>query len=133
MTGNPPFTGEDDDDIKKKILTEEPDTHNGDWKYISSGAKRIVRHMLQPNPEKRISSYAALNSEWITQNCQFDKSIEKNENLLKNVLINLKNFRVELVNNSVFESASKGNLGLYCELLGHSRGKGSFAEGLRTV
>mmetsp|Transcript_20704 Transcript_20704/g.31873 ORF Transcript_20704/g.31873 Transcript_20704/m.31873 type:complete len:709 (-) Transcript_20704:168-2294(-) len=58
-TGSGSETDEDDDDLTGVVF---PSCH---WKSISQKAKQLIRRMLHPDPEKRITASEALQDEWI--------------------------------------------------------------------
>jgi len=64
--------------------------HEEGWQNISSEAKKLVQLMLTYNPKDRINALDAIRHPWIQENTKN----EVNERLIRNTLINLKNFNV---------------------------------------
>ena len=67
LSGKPPFDGEDDDKITKKVAKGKYDLAEGPWKAISEEAKTLIKKMLDVDYNKRISAKAALADNWFKQ------------------------------------------------------------------
>ncbi|VAH65122.1 unnamed protein product [Triticum turgidum subsp. durum] len=59
--------GESEHGIFNSILRGQIDFSSDPWPRISSGAKDLVRKMLNSDPKKRISAYDVLNHPWIKE------------------------------------------------------------------
>ncbi|XP_048564926.1 calcium-dependent protein kinase 2 [Triticum urartu] len=67
LCGVPPFWAESEHGIFNSILRGQIDFSSDPWPRISSGAKDLVRKMLNSDPKKRISAYDVLNHPWIKE------------------------------------------------------------------
>ena len=65
LSGEPPFYGDDDDEIYKKILTEEVQFNQKEWENISDEAKDLVKKLLKKDYKSRLSAVDALSHPWI--------------------------------------------------------------------
>jgi calcium-dependent protein kinase len=92
LSGVPPFNGEDDNEILKKIEVGVYDLDIEPFKHISEEAKNLITSLLQYNPDKRPSAIQALESPWI-------KNVAPNSKLNKaeaaKILGRLKTFRAD--------------------------------------
>jgi serine/threonine protein kinase len=68
LVGYPPFRGQSDVEILKKVKVGQYVLDPVDWEQVSSGAKDLISKMLEKDPVKRISAEAALQHEWIQKN-----------------------------------------------------------------
>jgi calcium-dependent protein kinase len=64
-----------------------------EWDSVSNEAKRLLKKLLEYDPEKRISAEQALNDPWIKHKVGI-KELDKP--LAVNALKNLKTFRVKI-------------------------------------
>lgn len=85
LCGKPPFYGIDNNDIKQAICDGDWDFEGTEWKDVSAMAKDLIRKMLNPIPEKRISSKDVLLHQWVvlakedkTFSCNVISSVNKN-------------------------------------------------------
>lgn len=65
LCGYEPFYGESDADLvaaNKEAKLEFPST---DWRQVSLGAKDLVKRMMEPDPQQRLSAKEALEHSWI--------------------------------------------------------------------
>ena len=89
LCGDPPFTGDSNNEIFKKIIKSELSFNQYKWKNISEDAKDFVKLCLNKASGKRPSASEALSHRW------FKNVISKTHNL-KNIpqfiLENIKNF-----------------------------------------
>eukprot|EP00922_Rhytidocystis_sp_ex-Travisia-forbesii_P018961 GHVS01028159.1.p1 GENE.GHVS01028159.1~~GHVS01028159.1.p1 ORF type:complete len:518 (+),score=63.20 GHVS01028159.1:69-1622(+) len=67
LCGYPPFNGPNDAAIMDNVLRGEFQFDPPDWKDVSEDAKDLIRQMLTLEPQKRISSEAALGHKWIVE------------------------------------------------------------------
>ena len=92
LCGDPPFTGESNTEIFKKIVKADLKFNSYKWKNISDDAKDFVKLCLNKNPGQRPSATEAISHRW------FKIVISKTHNL-KNIpqyiLENIKNFDIE--------------------------------------
>ena len=91
LSGYPPFDGDEDKEIQKKIIIGDYKLHGPIWESISEEAKDLIRKMLTYDPVERISAVLALEHPW------FDKYIEKIDATVAvtKALENLKTFKAE--------------------------------------
>ena len=96
LTGQPPFNGDSDELIMRKILDGKYDLDKYPWPIISNEAKDLLKKLLEFDTCKRITAEEALNHPWF--NCKKVKSEDnegifkvKNPNKLLNNLMNFKN------------------------------------------
>jgi len=68
LCGFPPFYGETDQDIFKKILAGKFDFPSPDWDDISEDAKAFIKSMLTQDPNQRPSASDCLSNPWIKGN-----------------------------------------------------------------
>ena len=94
LTGIPPFTGKDESEILKKVMTEKIKLDTEDWNDISEEAKSLISKLLNRNPDERISAENALQEPWIKNNNNVAKGIvykndfkgpDDENNIFKNV------------------------------------------------
>ncbi|CAK72710.1 unnamed protein product (macronuclear) [Paramecium tetraurelia] len=89
LCGSPPFDGETDDQIVKRIQQGNIYFEQQQWKSVSNEAKDLIMQLLNKNPKKRLSANKALLHPWIQK--YTSEELEAPE--LKNVLNNMKHFR----------------------------------------
>ncbi|BBN08677.1 calcium-dependent protein kinase [Marchantia polymorpha subsp. ruderalis] len=65
LSGVPPFWGETDQVIFRKIQRGRVDYNSYPWPSISASAKDLVRRMLDMNPKTRITALEVLNHPWV--------------------------------------------------------------------
>lgn len=65
LTGTPPFDGDDEVAIIRKVKSGVYSTETKDWKGITSGAKDLVKKLMEIDPDKRITAREAVNHFWI--------------------------------------------------------------------
>jgi calcium-dependent protein kinase len=95
LTGRPPFNGQTEDDIMRKIKGGEYDMTKYPWGIISSEAKDLINNLLQIKPNKRISAEEALKHPWFSSKgvkSMEDNDIIKPKNLSK-LLNNLTRYK----------------------------------------
>lgn len=64
MSGKPPFSGSNSNDIRHAICEGEWEFDDS-WNEASSPVKDLITKMLVPNPQKRISAKEVLSHEWV--------------------------------------------------------------------
>ncbi len=79
LCGYPPFEGDNNKEIFKRILQQKLDFDPDDWDIISLEAKDLIGRMLQKEPACRISAIDALNHPWFalshSETCHLDTKI----------------------------------------------------------
>ncbi|KAL3850178.1 hypothetical protein ACJIZ3_012060 [Penstemon smallii] len=67
LCGVPPFWAESENGIFNAILRGHVDFASDPWPSISSGAKDLVRKMLNSDPKQRLTAFQVLNHPWIKE------------------------------------------------------------------
>jgi calcium-dependent protein kinase len=67
LTGDPPFVGDDEDQIFNNIINSDPNFESEAWADISEQAKMIVSGLLEKDPLKRLSADQALSLQWFEE------------------------------------------------------------------
>jgi calcium-dependent protein kinase len=62
--GYPPFFGESDAEVLKKVKQGKFEFNNSDWKKVSGAAKDVITKLLTKDPKTRYSAKQALDHEW---------------------------------------------------------------------
>ena len=91
LCGEPPFNGNSNNEIFKKIVKESIKFNSYMWKNISKNAKDFVKLCLNKNSNKRPSASEALEHPW------FKNVIKKTHNfkkIKKEILLNIKDFNM---------------------------------------
>ena len=91
LCGEPPFTGNSNNEIFKKIVNDNIKFNFQKWKNISNNAKDFVRMCLKKNCSKRPSAGEALKHPWFSNVL---KEIHNLNGIKKEILINVKNFNI---------------------------------------
>ena len=94
LCGEPPFNGNSNNEIFKKIVKENFKFKNIMWKNISPKAKDFVKICLNKNSSKRPSAKEALNHPWFAN---VIKEIHNNKKIKKEILLNIKTFNINCV------------------------------------
>ncbi|XP_042463108.1 calcium-dependent protein kinase 20-like [Zingiber officinale] len=89
LCGVPPFWAETEQGVARAILRSVIDFKRDPWPRVSDTAKHLVRHMLEPDPEKRFTAQQVLDHAWL-QNA----SKAPNVNLGETVRARLQQFSV---------------------------------------
>ena len=92
LCGEPPFNGNSNNEIFKKIVKESIKFNSYMWKNISQNAKDFVKMCLNKNSNKRPSASEALKHPW------FIKVIKETHNfkkINKDILLNIKDFNIK--------------------------------------
>jgi len=88
LCGEPPFSGKSNNEIFKKIMTEEISFEKSKWKNISNEAKNFIKECMCKYPEKRVTAKKTFEHPWF-------KNINEevhSQNLDPEILNNIKNF-----------------------------------------
>jgi calcium-dependent protein kinase len=88
LCGEPPFIGKTNNEIFKKIVSEEVTFEKSKWKKISNHAKNFIRECMHKNADKRFCAETALNHSWFKTLHVEDETAT----LEKDILVNIKNF-----------------------------------------
>lgn len=76
LSGNPPFSDEDDDEILKKIVIGKYSLEGASWKNISKEAKDLIKTLMQYDHNLRPSAIDVLNNnDWLKKFYQSTKLI----------------------------------------------------------
>ncbi|KAK4784572.1 hypothetical protein SAY86_018940 [Trapa natans] len=67
LSGVPPFWAENENGIFNAILAGHIDFTSDPWPKISSGAKDLVKKMLNTDPSQRLTAFQVLNHPWIKE------------------------------------------------------------------
>jgi calcium-dependent protein kinase len=94
LTGSPPFQGETDAEIFNLIKKGKYDTKNESYYKISQQGKDLIKRLLTLDPNKRISSFEALEHKWFKSTIDYQLN-NINTKELKSVLNKLKNHNME--------------------------------------
>ena len=89
LTGSVPFDGKNDDEIWKKIISEEINYSSPKLKSLSKEAKDLLKKLLVKNPDQRLSASEALEHVWIKKYAPHTKV---NRVFSRKIYNNLKNF-----------------------------------------
>jgi len=65
LCGYPPFAGDNDAAVLKKVRTGNFTFPANDWKNVSEDAKSLIRNMLKMQPQDRFTAEQTLNHTWI--------------------------------------------------------------------
>ncbi|KAJ4974260.1 hypothetical protein NE237_007434 [Protea cynaroides] len=65
LCGVPPFWAETEQGVALAILRGVIDFQRDPWPKVSESAKSLVRHMLEPDPRKRLTAQQVLDHTWI--------------------------------------------------------------------
>ena len=93
LSGNPPFKGDNDEEIYQAVKEGKYNFDDEKWDEISGEAKDLIKNLLIKDMNKRYSAKKALSHPWITKHRR-NKTLDKNK--LNEVVINLKNYSAKL-------------------------------------
>ena len=91
LCGEPPFNGNSNNEIFKKIVKESIKFNSFMWKNISKNAKDFVKLCLNKNSNKRPSASEALKHPWFTKVIKETHNFKK---INKDILLNIKDFNI---------------------------------------
>lgn len=97
LCASPPFGGNTDQEIFKKIKIGNYDIKSSPWHKISKEAKHLISLLLEKNPNLRISASEALNHKWFKNLNTRAKLNELKPDKIKKCLSNLKNYNPTLI------------------------------------
>ncbi|XP_037548665.1 serine/threonine-protein kinase 33 [Nematolebias whitei] len=66
LCGIPPFYSKTKENLIKKIMTKEIKFDQPIWETVSDAAKKVLTHLLKPNPAYRMTASLLLEDPWIT-------------------------------------------------------------------
>jgi len=93
-----PFKGETEEKYLENVLIGKYDLESPPFNKISKNAKDLINKLLISDPEKRISAEEAMNHSWFKDNKSKELFNQINdENILKNLIENLKNYKNQSV------------------------------------
>ena len=93
LSGQPPFKGDNDEEIYQSIKEGKYNFDDEQWDEISSDAKDLIKNLLIKDINKRYSAKQALSHPWITKHRR-NKILDKNK--LSEVVTNLRNYSAKL-------------------------------------
>ena len=93
LSGQPPFKGDNDEEIYHSIKEGKFSFDDEIWDEISSDAKNLIKHLLIKDINKRYSAKQALNHPWIIKRRR-NKIIDKKK--LNEIITNIKNYSAKL-------------------------------------
>lgn len=64
LSGEPPFGGVEDIDILKNVLYGKLEFTKSVWRGITESAKKLIRKLIERDPQKRISVAEAMEDLW---------------------------------------------------------------------
>ncbi len=125
LCGYPPFNGDNDDQILRSVYVGKfnfaggkSSSHLDEWKTVSPESKDLITKMLAHDPAKRISAEECLSHPWI----KHSGSESISTSMAKNVLTNLKSFRVVTDLSLGGGKTEASNHYLHCDAAHHERG-----------
>ena len=80
LSGDPPFNGENDNEIYRNIIKKKFTFPDEEWKNISNDAKDLISHMLC-DPDKRFTAQQVLQHNWIVKEAPNSKGNISNLNI----------------------------------------------------
>ena len=92
LSGMPPFNGQSDQDIMKKVREGVFSFEDRIWATISENAKSFIKTLLIYDPKDRPSAEAALTHPWLAELA----TLQVDENMAMNALDNLSKFNSDV-------------------------------------
>ncbi|PNX88845.1 calcium-dependent protein kinase 8-like protein, partial [Trifolium pratense] len=84
LCGFPPFWAETEKGVSQAIIDYAVDFKRDPWPHVSDNAKDLVKKMLDPNPERRLTAQEVLDHPWLINVVK--KKPDKANDLVKNML-----------------------------------------------
>ncbi|XP_045807294.1 calcium-dependent protein kinase 8-like isoform X2 [Trifolium pratense] len=84
LCGFPPFWAETEKRVSQAIIDYAVDFKRDPWPHVSDNAKDLVKKMLDPNPERRLTAQEVLDHPWLINVVK--KKPDKANDLVKNML-----------------------------------------------
>lgn len=91
LCGYTPFMSDDQEKMFENIKHAEWEFEAEDWEHVSEEAKDLIRALLDPNPDSRMTAKRALRSKWINKDAK-----ELSSRDLSQGVMNLKDRRPRL-------------------------------------
>jgi serine/threonine protein kinase len=91
LCGYTPFMSDDQEQMFDRIKRAEWSFEADDWKHVSDEAKDLIRGLLDPSPDSRMTAKRALRSKWINKDAK-----ELSSRDLSQGVVNLKERRPRL-------------------------------------
>eukprot|EP01016_Furgasonia_blochmanni_P010764 TRINITY_DN14627_c0_g1_i2.p1 TRINITY_DN14627_c0_g1~~TRINITY_DN14627_c0_g1_i2.p1 ORF type:complete len:466 (-),score=141.60 TRINITY_DN14627_c0_g1_i2:192-1589(-) len=91
LSGNPPFYGDNNQEIFKKVIAGKYSLNIPEFKNVSKLAKDLIQKLLVTDPSKRLTAKQALSHPWIMKEAQL--SDQPLGNLDPKIINMLRNFR----------------------------------------
>ena len=92
LSGIPPFDGDNEEDIFKKVLNEEPNLDIPQLRHVSQSCKSLISKLLEKDPNKRIKCKDVLKDEFFNNGILIGDLLvgkkEENNEILKNFIKN---------------------------------------------
>ena len=98
LSARPPFGGDSDSEIMERVAIGQYDIESKPFNKISKSAIDLIKKLLVMNVDKRISAEDALNHPWFKEKKAKELYNQiKDENALKKLINNLKNYKSDSV------------------------------------
>lgn len=81
LVGYPPFWDEDQKRLYSQIKTARFDFPSPEWDTVTQEAKNLIRKLLNPDPNTRITAEEALRSSWISQRQKVASTFHRQETI----------------------------------------------------
>ena len=93
LCGEPPFKGDNDEEIYRSVKEGKFTYDNEKWDQISNDAKDLINHLLIKDINKRYSAKKALIHPWITKH---RRTTNLDKKKLSEIVVNLRNYSAKL-------------------------------------
>lgn len=90
LSGRPPFKGNNDREILKKVMVGKYTLDGELWSKRSEPVKSMIQALLEKDPVKRLTAKQALDHPWIQQKVHITFDVQ----IAKDAFDNLRDFRV---------------------------------------
>ena len=91
LCGDPPFDGDDDDQIYKSIIKGKVEFNQNIWSEVSNEAKDLIKKLLTKDPKSRYSAFQCLQHPWFNKN-DINEINFIDHDTLKEIVVNLKKY-----------------------------------------